>query len=114
MSAMIRDFMATGKDICEGPQVLNVIQAIRDEPEHWGNVKLVLAHSDHLKTFTKIQNDLEIEKECLKMFDTLNVALVAKEIGRNAIRTIEVGRLRKVLAPLKRLAKGWDCQEAKD
>jgi len=55
-----------------------VIRAIPDEPEHWGNVKLILTHSEHLKTFTEIQSHLEMDEERLKMFGTASVALVAK------------------------------------
>jgi len=35
ISAMIRDLKVAGKDISRGVQVLNVIQAIPDKPEHW-------------------------------------------------------------------------------
>jgi len=78
MSDIIRDLKATGKDISEGEQVLNVIQALLDEPRHWEQVKTVLTHSDHLKTFGQIQSHLEMEEEHLKIFGTSNVALVAK------------------------------------
>ena len=60
MSAMVHDLKIAGKDIYEVEQVLNVIRAILDEPEHWDNAKLVLICSDHLKTFSKIQSHLEM------------------------------------------------------
>jgi len=34
ISGMIHDVKAANKDISKGPQVLNVIRAIPDEPEH--------------------------------------------------------------------------------
>ena len=78
MSGIVRDLKAAGKDISEGEQVLNVIRALPDAPPHWEQVKTVLTHSDHLKTFGQIQSHLEMEEERLKMFGTPNVALVAK------------------------------------
>ena len=54
MSGIVRDLKAAGKDISEGEQVLNVIRALPDEPLHWEQVKTVLTHSDHLKTFGQI------------------------------------------------------------
>jgi len=33
-----------------------VIQAFSDKPKHWNHVKTVLTHTEHLKTFAKIQN----------------------------------------------------------
>ena len=75
---MVHDLEAAGKEISEGEQVLNVIWAIPNELEHWGNVKLVLAHIDYLKTFVEIHSRFEMEKEHLKMFGTPNMTLVAK------------------------------------
>ena len=63
MSGIIRDLKAADKDISEGEQVLNVIRALSDEPQHWEQVKTVLTHSDHLKTFGQIQSHLEMEEE---------------------------------------------------
>lgn len=80
MSGIIRDLKAAGKDISEGEQVLNVIRALPDEPPQWEQVRTVLTHSDHLKTFGQIQSHLEMEEERLKMFGTPNVALVFKGI----------------------------------
>jgi len=56
MSGIIRDLKAVGKEIYEGEQALNVIRGLRDEPKHWNHVKVVLTHSDHLKTFIEIQS----------------------------------------------------------
>jgi len=63
MSAKIHDLKTASNEIYEGQQVLNVIQAIPNELEHWGNVKLILTHSEHLKTFVEIQSHLEMEEE---------------------------------------------------
>ena len=60
MSAMLRDSKAAGKEILEGEQVLNVIPALPDEPEHWNHVKLVFTHSGHLKSFAEIQSHLKM------------------------------------------------------
>ena len=49
---------------------MNVIRAFSDKPKHWNHVKMVLTHTEHLKTFAKIQNRLEALPPC--------VALVAK------------------------------------
>ena len=55
-----------------------MIRALPDKPEHWNQVKTVLTHIDHLKTFAEIQSHLEMEEERMKMFGPPNVALVAK------------------------------------
>ena len=81
-------------------------RAIYDEPEYWVNVKLVLTHFEHLKTFTKIQSHLKIEREHLKMSGTSSVALAAKGNRPRGNKGNEVGRLRKVL-PLPS-SKRWD------
>ena len=64
----MHDLMAVGKDISEGEQVLNVIQALSNKPEHLIHVKTVLTPIDHLKTFAKIQGHVEMEEEHMKMF----------------------------------------------
>ena len=51
---------------------------IPDGPEHWNNVKLVLTHFNHLKTFVEIQSYLKMEEKCLKMFSAPNMALIVK------------------------------------
>jgi len=78
MGGIICDLKAIGKDIFEGEQVLNVIRALPDKPEHWNHVKMVLIHADHLRTFAKIQSHLEMEEEHMKMFGPPDVALVAE------------------------------------
>jgi len=78
MGGIIRDLMAIGKEIYKGEQVLNVIRALPDKPEHWIHVKMVLTHVAHLKTFAEIQSHLQIEEERMKMFSPPSVALVAK------------------------------------
>ena len=62
MSAMIHYLKAADKEISEAEQVLNVIWAIPDEPENYGNVKIVLTHSDHLKTLVELQSHFEMEE----------------------------------------------------
>ena len=54
MCGVIYDLKVVGKEIYEGEQVLNVIRALLDKPEHWNHIKMVLTHADHLKIFVEI------------------------------------------------------------
>jgi len=55
-----------------------VIQALLNQPEHRKNVKLIMTHSKHMKTFAEIQSHLKMEEELLKTFSSSNATLVAK------------------------------------
>jgi len=78
MGGIIRDLKAIDKEISEGEQVLNAIQALPDKFEHLNHVKMVLTDADHLKTFAEIQSQLEMEEERMKMFGPPNMAPVSK------------------------------------
>ena len=82
-----------------------MIRALPNVSEHLNHVKLILTHSEHLKTIAEIQSHLEMEEERLKMFGTPYMALLPKEIGPGRIGTIEVGSLRKVHAPLRKVGQ---------
>ena len=82
-----------------------MIRTLPEEPQHWEQVKTVLTHSDHLKTFGQIQSHLEMEEERLKMFRTPNVALVAKGNRPKATRTLEAASTREVRAPLRKVGR---------
>jgi len=55
-----------------------VIQALPNQPEHWKKVKIIMTHSEHMKTFTEIQSHLQMKEERLKTFSCSNAALVAQ------------------------------------
>jgi len=93
MSAMVCDLKAAGREIFEEEHVMNVIQALLSQPEHWKHVKLVMTHSEHMKTFAAIQSHLEMEEECLKMFSSSNAALVTE--GNRSRSSKNQGRLYK-------------------
>ena len=57
---------------------MNVIWTLPSQPEHWKNVKLIMTHSKHMKTFPDIQSHLKMEEERLKTFSSSNATLVAK------------------------------------
>ena len=78
MGGIICDLNVVGKEISKGEQVLNVIRALPNKPEHWNHTNMVLTHADHLKSFAKIQSHLKMEEECIKMSRPPNVALIAK------------------------------------
>jgi len=66
------------REISKEEQVLNVIRVLLSQLEHWKSIKLVMTHSEHMKTFIKTQSHLRMEEECLKTFSSSNAALVAK------------------------------------
>jgi len=93
MSAMIYDLKAAGREISKEEQVLNVIRVLPTQPEHWKNVKLIMTHSEHMKTFVEIQSHFEMGEERLKTFSSSNAALVAK--GNHPQSNKNRGRLYK-------------------
>lgn len=85
MSAMIRDLKAAGREVDDEEQVLNVIRSLPDEPVSWANFKLLMAHSEHVKTFSEIARHLEMEVERQKAIAPSHVAFVAH--GRESKKT---------------------------
>ncbi len=61
MSSMIRDLKNAGCELTDEQQVLAVIRSLPD-PE-WAQMKLLMTHSEHIKTFTDISRHLELEAE---------------------------------------------------
>ena len=61
MSALICDLKATGNNLSDEQQVTTMIRSL-PEPT-WGQMKLVLAHSENIKTFVDISHHLELEAE---------------------------------------------------
>ena len=61
MSALIRDLKAAGNNLSDEQQVTAVIRSL-PEPT-WGQMKLVLTHSENIKTFADISRHLKLEAE---------------------------------------------------
>ena len=59
MSALILDLKATGNNLSDEQKVTVVIHSL-PEPT-WGQMKLVLTHSENIKTFADISCHLELE-----------------------------------------------------
>jgi len=77
--------------------------ALLSQPQHWKNVKLVMAHSNHMKTFVEIQDRLKMEEKRLNMFSSSNMALVAKGNRSEGTRNSQGKHLRKVLTPSQKV-----------
>ena len=61
MSALIRDLKAAGNNLSDEQQVTVVIHSL-PEPT-WGQMKLVLTHSENTKNFADISRHLKLEAE---------------------------------------------------
>nr|CAD1829389.1 unnamed protein product [Ananas comosus var. bracteatus] len=81
MSAMIQDLKTAGNELTDEQQVLAVIRSLPD-PE-WSQMKLLMKHSENIKTFNDISRHLELEAERLEV--NCSVALVARSEKRNGI-----------------------------
>nr|CAD1818747.1 unnamed protein product [Ananas comosus var. bracteatus] len=81
MSAMIRDLKTAGNELTDEQQVLAVIRSLPD-PE-WSQMKLLMTHSENIKTFNDISRHLELEAERLEV--NRSVALVARSEKRSGI-----------------------------
>nr|CAD1825953.1 unnamed protein product [Ananas comosus var. bracteatus] len=81
MSAMIRDLKTAGNELTDEQQVLAVIRSLPD-PE-WPQMKLLMTHSENIKTFNDISRHLELEAERLEV--NRSVALVARSEKRSGI-----------------------------
>jgi len=66
------------------------------------NVKLIMNHFEHMKTFAEIQSHLEMEEGRLKTFSSSNTALFAKGNHLKAIR-IGISNTRRHFILLKSL-----------
>ena len=64
MSALIHDLKAVGNNLSDEQQVIVVIRSL-PEPT-WGQMKLVLTHSENIKTFADISRHLELEAEHIR------------------------------------------------
>ena len=103
---MVHDLKTVRQEIFEEEQVLNVIRVLPTQPEHWKNVKLVMTHSEHMKTFVEIQSHLKIEKERLRTVSSSSGLLLVNGIDEETIRAIAVGNIKRCLT----LFKGLDLK----
>ena len=74
MSALICDLKAAGNNLSDEQQVTTVIRSL-PEPS-WGKMKLVLTHSENIKTFADISCHLKLEAERMGVHQ--NTLLVAQ------------------------------------
>ena len=74
MSALICDLKAAGNNLSDEQQVTTVIRSL-PEPT-WGKMKLVLTHSENIKTFADISCHLKLEAERMGVHQ--NTLLVAQ------------------------------------
>ena len=88
MSALIRHLKATGNNLFDEQQVTVVIRSL-PEPT-WGQMKLVLTHSENIKTFDYISRHLMLEVECMGVHQ--NTLLVAQSGQRKAYKPKHKGR----------------------
>ena len=58
-----------------------MIMAFPNDNEYWKSLKVIMTHSEHIKTFEEISKHLEMEEEHLKLYAPLSVAFVAKGLG---------------------------------
>jgi len=58
MSAMVRDLKVTGQEVFE-EEVLNVIRALPNDNEYWKSFKVIMTHSENIKTLEAIPKHLE-------------------------------------------------------
>ena len=73
MSALIHDLKAAGNNLSDEQQDTAVIRSL-PEPT-WGQMKLILTHSENIKTFDDISRHIELEAE--RMGAHQNTFLVA-------------------------------------
>ena len=88
MSALICDLKAAGNNLFDEQQVTAVIRSL-PEPT-WGQMKLVLTHSENIKTFADISHHLKLEAECRGAYQ--NTLLVAQTGQRKAFRPKRKGQ----------------------
>ncbi|KAH9602730.1 hypothetical protein KSS87_019040 [Heliosperma pusillum] len=63
MSAMIRDLKAIGRDVPDEEKVVNVLRSLPSDTEERKNFKLLMSHSENLKTFNELAKHVEMEVE---------------------------------------------------
>ena len=63
----------------------------------WGQMKLVLAHSENIKTFANISHHLELEVECMGAHQ--NTLLIAQSRQQKAFRPKRKGQGRNAKGP---------------
>lgn len=80
MSAMVRDLKAAGRDVPDEEQIVNVLRSLPSDTEEWKNFKLLMSHSENIKTFAELAKHVEMEVERQKALkpSTSNVALVVQ------------------------------------
>ena len=82
MSTLIRDLKVVGNNFTNKQRVIVMIQSL---PElTWGQMKLVLTHSENIKSFTNISRHLELEVE--HIYSHRNILLVAQARKHKAFR----------------------------
>ena len=62
LSGIVRDLKATGQDIPEDEQALNVIRAL-PKTKLWETFSQVTAHNENTNTFDAVSKHLEMEDE---------------------------------------------------
>ena len=88
MSALICDLKATGNNLSDEQQVTTMIHTW-PEPT-WGQMKLVLTHSKHIKTFADISHHLKLEAEHMGVHQ--NTLLVAQSRQQKAFKPKRKGQ----------------------
>ena len=88
ISALIHDLKAAGNNLFDEQQVTAVIRSL-PKPT-WGQMKLVLTHSENINTFADISRHLELEAECMGAHQ--NTLLVAQSGQRKAFRPKRKGQ----------------------
>ena len=88
ISALIHDLKAAGNNLFDEQQVTAVIRSL-PKPT-WGQMKLVLTHSENINTFADISRHLELEAE--RMGAHQNTLLVAQSGQRKAFRPKRKGQ----------------------
>ncbi|KAH9618858.1 hypothetical protein KSS87_009464, partial [Heliosperma pusillum] len=85
MSAMIRDLKAAGRDVPDEEQIVNVLRSLPSNTEEWKNFKLLMAHSENVKTFAELAKHVEMEVERQKALSpsTPAVALAVQGTSKN-------------------------------
>ena len=58
-----------------------MIRALPHDNEHWKSFKVIMTHSENIKTFEEISKHLEMKEERIKIYAPPSVAFVAKGSG---------------------------------
>ena len=95
MSALIRDLKAAGNNLSNEQQVTAVIHSLPEPTRR--RMKLVLTHSENIKTFDYISRHLMLEVECMGAHQ--NTLLVTQSGQQKAFRPKRKGQGRNAKGP---------------